>query len=144
VVGAETIILAVPFDAVQGIPNDLGSQQVGKVLIDVTNRFDPKDLDGASNAELIQDMLQTMEVVKAFNTLLTARQVEPIIDCIEPDDFVAGDDAQAKQKALALVESLGFGTTNAGPLAMAQALEGLALLIIALKMTNASSWQTGW
>ena len=144
ITGAEIVILAVPFDAVQEIANEIGSHLEGKVLVDVTNRFDPRDLDGASNAELIQNMVPTARVVKAFNTLFASRQADPMIDDIELDGFVASDDDGARQQVLALVESMGFRPIDAGPLAMARALEGMALLNIALNMTNGWSWQTGW
>jgi 8-hydroxy-5-deazaflavin:NADPH oxidoreductase len=45
---------------------------------------------------------------------------------------------------LELVASLGFRPIDAGPLSMSRALEGMALLNIALNMTNGWPWQTGW
>jgi hypothetical protein len=81
---------------------------------------------------------------KAFNTILASRQADPMLDGIQLDGFVAGDDAAAKRQVLALVESLGFRPLDAGPLAMARALEGMGLLNIALNMANGWSWQTGW
>ncbi len=37
------------------------------------------------------------------------------------DGYVAADDADAKAKTLALVESIGFRPTDAGPLTMSRA-----------------------
>lgn len=141
---AEIIVLAVPFEAVTGIATELESQLAGKVLVDVTNRFRPEDLTGASNAELIQDMAPTAMVVKAFNTIFAARQADPKIDGIQLDGLVAGDDSAAKSRVLELVASLGFRPIDAGPLAMARALEAMGLLNIWLNMTNEWPWQTGW
>src|SRR5688500_15361231 len=45
---AEMVILAVPYDAVEGILRELGGKLGGKVLIDVTNRFAPEELNGPS------------------------------------------------------------------------------------------------
>jgi 8-hydroxy-5-deazaflavin:NADPH oxidoreductase len=56
VADADIVILAVPFDVVQGITNELGTRLDGKTLIDVTNRFSPEQLAGPSNAALIQGM----------------------------------------------------------------------------------------
>ncbi len=126
VADADAVILAVPFDAVQAIVGELGAALDGKVLIDVTNRFEPETLDGTSNAELAQAMAPNARVVKAFNTILAAHQADPVIDGIQLDGFVAGDDAAAKQQVLTLVASLGFRPIDAGPLAMARALEGMA------------------
>jgi hypothetical protein len=142
--GAETIILAVPFDAVSDIARELGSELEGKTLIDVTNRFAPEQLDAPSNAELIQQMAPNANVVKAFNTIFAAHQADPIVDGIQLDGFVAGDDAAAKQKVLEFIRSLGFRPVDAGPLAMSRALESMGTLNIYLNMTNSWPWQTGW
>jgi predicted dinucleotide-binding enzyme len=141
---AEIVILAVPFDAVQSITSELGAALDGKILIDVTNRFAPEQLDGPSNAELIHGMAPNARVVKAFNTVFAARQVDPVIDGIQLDGFVAADDGAAKQQVLELVRSLGFHPIDAGSLAMARALEGMATLNISLNMTHGWPWQSGW
>lgn len=39
VVDAEIVIVAVPFDAINGIVRELGSDLDGKILVDVTNRL---------------------------------------------------------------------------------------------------------
>ena len=144
VADADAVILAVPFDAVRGIVDELGAALDGKVLVDVTNRFAPEQLDGPSNAEQVQAMVPNARVVKAFNTIFASHQAAPDIDGIQLDGFVAGDDATAKQQALALVASLGFRAIDAGPLAMARALEGMGTLNIALNAANGWPWQSGW
>ena len=144
VADADAVILAVPFDAVNAIIDELGAALDGKVLIDVSNRFAPEQLDGPSNAEQAQAMAPNARIVKAFNTILASHQADPIIDGIQLDGFVAGDDAAAKQQALALVASLGFRPIDVGPLAMARALEGMGTLNISLNATNGWPWQSGW
>jgi 8-hydroxy-5-deazaflavin:NADPH oxidoreductase len=141
---AEVVSLAVPFNAVRAIVDQLGARLAGKLLIDVTNRFAPEQLDGSSNAELTQQMVPNTSVIKAFNTIFAAHQADPTVDGIQLDGFVAGDDAGAKEKVLALVGSLGFRPIDAGPLTMSRALEGMGLLNISLNMTNHWPWQTGW
>ena len=142
--GADIVILAVPFDAVDGIVRELGSGLDGKVLIDVTNKFEPAQLDGPSNAERTQQMAPNARVVKAFNTVFAAKQSDPKVDGIQLDGFVAGDDPQAKATVTEFVQSLGFKPIDAGPLAMARALEGMGMLNISLNMHNGWPWQTGW
>jgi predicted dinucleotide-binding enzyme len=144
VADADVVILAVPFDAVRGIVDELGAALNGKVLVDVTNRFAPEQLDGPSNAEQAQAMAPNARVVKAFNTIFASHQADPAIDGIQLDGFVAGDDAAAKQQVLDLVGSLGFRPIDAGPLAMARALEGMGTLNIALNAANGWPWQSGW
>jgi predicted dinucleotide-binding enzyme len=144
VANADVVILAVPFDAVDAITRELSSTLDRKVLIDVTNRFSPEQLDGTSNAELIQRMAPSAKVVKAFNTIFASHQADPVVDDIELDGFVAGEDGPAKQQVLEFVASLGFRPIDTGSLTMARALEGMGMLNIALNMSNNWPWQTGW
>jgi 8-hydroxy-5-deazaflavin:NADPH oxidoreductase len=141
---SEVVILAVPADAIPSIAQEASEALRGKVLIDVTNRFEPEQMDGTSNAELTQQKAPDARVVKAFNTILAANQSDPMEDGVQLDGFVAGDDPEAKRKVLDLVQSLGFRPIDAGPLAMSRALEAMGLLNISLNMQNRWPWQTGW
>ncbi|MFI5052658.1 MAG: NADP oxidoreductase, partial [Acidimicrobiales bacterium] len=60
------------------------------------------------------------------------------------DGLVAGDDQAAKDKVIEFVGSIGFRPIDAGPLVMARALEGMALLIIMLQIQHKWPWQNGW
>src|SRR5207244_12513011 len=91
-------------------------------------------LDGSSVAEHIQKKAPQAHVVKAFNYAFASKMADPKVDGKRLDGFVAGDDEQAKQKTLQFVESIGFRPIDAGPLAMARALEGLASLHINLPL----------
>lgn len=144
VAGSDIVILAVPFDSVSGIVTELGAQLEGKVVVDVTNRFTGDQLGAPSNAERIQEMAKGAHVVKAFNTIFASRMVEPKTEGVALDGYVVGDDPTAKQKALSFVASLGFRAIDAGPLAMARALEGMGTLNIALNLSNGWPWQSGW
>ena len=73
-------------------------------------------------------------MVKAFNTIFASHQSDPVVDDLQLDGFVAGDDDVAKEQVLALVASLGFRPIDTGPLAMARALEGMGMLNISLNM----------
>ena len=146
--GAEVVVLAVPFAAVPDIAADLGAALDGKIVIDVTNRLNSENpaatIDGTSNAEQIQAMLPRARVVKAFNTALAARQEDPRVDGVPLDGFVAADDDQAKAAVLDLVRSVGFRPIDAGSLAMARALEAMAVLNISLQIRNNWPWRAGW
>lgn len=145
---ADIVILAVPNPALKELAAELKPHLNGQVVVDVTNRIDPSDpvsnLDGTSSAEQLAAALDGVPVIKAFNTAFAARQAEPEIDGIRSDGFVAGDDDEAKQKVLDLVESIGFRPIDVGPLGMARALEAMALLNIMLQMNNDGSWQSAW
>lgn len=142
--GAQVVVLAVPAQAIGQIAGAMGSSLDGKVVIDVTNRPTPT-ADGASTsiAEELQGQLPGAHVVKAFNTAFASRQADPKVGGISPDGFVAGDDAAAKQTVLDVVESVGFRPVDAGSLASARTLEGMAWLNIQRNLAG-GTWQDAW
>jgi 8-hydroxy-5-deazaflavin:NADPH oxidoreductase len=146
--GADLVILAVPAANADAALDSLKSALDGKIVVDVINRVDPKNpakvLDGTSMSEHIQARVPKAHVVKAFNTAFAARQTNPIVDGFRIDGYVAGDNDGAKTKVLELVESIGFRPIDAGPLAMARALEAMALLLITLQIRHDWPWQQGW
>ncbi len=145
---AELVVLAVPADKVDEVVGALSNDLDGKVIVDVTNRVDLQDpgrvLDGTSTAERIQKRLPKAHVVKAFNYAFASRQADPKVNGTRLDGFVAGDNEEAKRKTLDFVKSVGFRPVDAGPLAMARALESMALLIIMLQIKHKWPWQNGW
>ena len=117
----------------------------GKVVIDVSNRPTPDPSGaGTSAAEELQARIPGANVVKAFNTAFATRQAEPVVEGVAADGFVAGDDDEAKQKVLDLVESIGFRPVDAGSLAGARTLEGMAWLNISRAMQGGGTWQDAW
>ncbi len=145
---ADLVVLAVPADKVDEVVGALANDLDGKVIVDVTNRVNPQDpgqvLDGSSVAEKIQKSAPGAKVVKAFNYAFSSRMAGPAVDGTRLDGFVAGDDKEAKQKALDFVKSVGFRPVDAGPLAMARALEAMAMLNILLQIQNGWPWQSGY
>jgi predicted dinucleotide-binding enzyme len=145
---SQTGVLAVQYPTVDDVLAETSQALDGKVLIDTTNRVDPADpgsvLDGTSASEQIQARVPGARVVKAFNTALASRQADPVIDGVALDGYLAGDDDQAKQTVSELVGSIGFRPIDVGPLVMARALEGLALLNILLQIRNNWPWQAGF
>ena len=141
---ADLVVLAVPASAFDALAGELGSQVAGKVVVDVSNRPTPNaDGPATSIAEELQTKLPAAKVVKAFNTVFASRQAQPQVAGIAPDGFVAGDDATAKQTVLDVVESLGFRPVDAGSLAAARTLEGMAWLNIQRNMAG-GTWQDAW
>ncbi len=71
-------------------------------------------------------------VVKAFNTLFSNVLAAGSAEGRPLDVFIAGDDAQAKARVSAFIESLGLHPMDAGQLPMARALENAGLLELGL------------
>jgi len=135
--GADVVVLATPWGAVPDAIRELGAAVEGAVLVDATNPLGPNlALDvgpgGESGAERVQALAPRARVVKAFNTTGFNNMADPVYGGEPTVMFYAGDDAEAKSAARALVAALGFDPVDAGPLSRARELEHLAVLWISL------------
>jgi 8-hydroxy-5-deazaflavin:NADPH oxidoreductase len=134
----DIVVLAVPYSAVLDLVKQYGKELAGKLLVDITNPVasdhtslvTPGDSSGAQ--EIAKAAPADADVVKAFNTqfsnVLTAGPAggRPL------DVFIAGDDAEAKARVSAFVESLGLRPMDTGALPMARTLEHVCLLSLGL------------
>ncbi|MGO4567334.1 NADPH-dependent F420 reductase [Rhizobium sp. 2YAF20] len=134
----DMVILAVPYSAVLDVVKQYGEALAGKLLIDITNPIKsdftgfltPEDSFGAQ--EIAKAAPADAVIVKAFNTqnacVLAAGPVEgrPL------DVFIAGDDAQAKARVSAFIESVGLRPMDTGKLPMARTLEHACMLWLGL------------
>jgi 8-hydroxy-5-deazaflavin:NADPH oxidoreductase len=144
IAAGDVVILAVPGTAFDTIVGEVGGELAGKVVIDVSNRPTPDPSGaGTSAAEELQARIPDASVVKAFNTAFATRQADPIVNGVHADGFVAGADGDAKQTVLDLVESVGFRPVDAGSLAAARTLEGMAWLHIN-RAIQGGTWQDAW
>jgi len=146
---ADVIVLATPFTSAAEVAAEIRSVAKGRVIVDTTNRmsFGPTgpDMDTTtSNAEELAALLPDSHVVKAFNTLFASNQADPVLDDVQLDGYVAGDDEASKATVLSLVGSIGLEPVDVGALARARQLESLAFLNISLNATNNGSWRSGW
>ena len=145
---SDLIVLAVPFGAVESIVGGIADQVGNKIVLDITNPL-KDDLsgvqtEGTSGAELVQKQLPQARVVKAFNTVLAGNQANPVVDGVQLDGFVAGDDPDAKEQVSHLLEEVGYRPIDVGPLSNARYLEGMAFLNIWLNAKNNWSWRSAW
>jgi hypothetical protein len=134
----DIVMLAVPYTSAEAVVSEYGDALHGKVIIDITNPVTP-DLtgfvtpDGSSGAQEIAKAAPAgAHVVKAFNTVFSNVLAAGPAEDRPLDVFIAGDDAQAKTRVSAFIESLGLRPMDAGPLPMARALENAGLLELAL------------
>jgi NADPH-dependent F420 reductase len=144
---ADVIVLAVPYTATGAVLDELGEATRGKVVIDVTNplKADYSGLatdGGPSAAERIAAKAHGARVVKAFNTIFASVQADPTASGRIVDGLLAGDDESAKETVAELERSIGLRPVDAGPLASARELEGLAWLNIGLQLRNSGTWNT--
>jgi predicted dinucleotide-binding enzyme len=134
----DIVILAVPYAAVLDVVKQYGEKLARKLLIDITNPINPdftgfvtpEDSFGAR--EIAKAAPSDAEVVKAFNTLFSHVLAAGPVEGHPLDVFIAGDDAQAKARVSAFIESLGLRPMDAGQLPMARTLEHACLLSLGL------------
>ncbi len=143
---ADVVILAVPFvGAGEKVAAEIAGDVAGRVVVDATNPVKPDysglATDGTSAAEEFQRMLPDAKVVKAFNTIFATNQADPNRQI---DGFVAGDDANAKQAVIGLIDAMGFTPVDVGPLAQSRYLEGMAWINIGLNAANGWDWTSVW
>jgi predicted dinucleotide-binding enzyme len=145
---ADTVILAVPFDAVDDVVETAGDALKGKTVVDVTNALDDEmnlalGFD-TSGAEELQRKIPDARVVKAFNTVFAKHMDSGKIDGEPLTVFAAGDDPSAKEDVLDLERAIGFDAVDAGPLRNARMLEPLGYLNIQLGYGQKMGTDTGF
>jgi hypothetical protein len=134
----DIVVLAVPYSAVLDLVKQYGNELAGKLLVDITNPVasdhtsfvTPGDSSGAQ--EIAKAAPADANVVKAFNTQFSNVLAAGHADGHPLDVFIAGDDAEAKARVSAFVESLGLRPMDTGALPMARTLEHVCLLSLGL------------
>jgi len=120
----DIVVVTVPLRAYRDVPAE---PLAGKVVIDTNNYYPERDgvfaelEDGSSTTgELLQKHLPTAHVVKGLNNIWFEHLRSLARPAGSPDRSalpIAGDDADAKKAVTELLDSLGFDTVDAGPLA---------------------------
>ena len=129
----DIVILALLYDGVVPAVTRYGDALAGKVVVDISNPFNSM-FDGLTHREetsIAQEVAKPApagaSVVKAFNTVF-----RHVLEKGRPDVFIAGDDARAKARVEAFIESLGLRPLDVGGLKMAHWLEGAGVLTVGL------------
>jgi hypothetical protein len=147
VVGADVIVLAVPWSAAEVSIEALGDVS-GRVIIDATNPF-VKGLNLGlgltdSGGEQVARWAVGAQVVKALN-IVDARLLDGRkLDDREISIPICGDDADAKKVTGDLIGELGFDVIDAGKLEISRLLEPLCLLMIRLSMKKSLGAEIGF
>lgn len=119
----DLVVVSVPLGALDNVPVE---PLKGKTVIDTSNYYWQRDghiesLDERTitTSQILQDRLPGSKVVKGFNNINFAhlgRLARPSGDPERTSLIIAGDDEDAKAEASSFLDSIGYGTLDAGPL----------------------------
>lgn len=147
---AGTVILAVPYPALEEIVAVRGDDLAGKTVVDITNPVDFETFDGlvvppdGSAAAELQAALPSSAVLKAFNTTFAATLATKQVGGRTTTVLIAGDDDDAKAALASAVDAGGVLTMDAGRLARARELEALGFLQLTLAAGERIGWDAGF
>ena len=118
------VVVTIPFKAYRQVPQDALD---GKLVLDTGNYYPQRDgqiaeLDAGTvtSSELVQRHLTGSTVVKVFNNIYFEHLRSLARPAGAPDRSalpLAGDDAEAKARTTALLDTLGFDAVDVGALA---------------------------
>jgi predicted dinucleotide-binding enzyme len=135
----EIVVLAVKGAAALDVLALAGGGTLGdKVVIDATNPIAASPpVNGVlkfftsleeSLMERLQGAYPQARFVKAFNSVGSARMVNPVFRAGPPTMFICGNEDQAKQAVAGVVEQLGWEVLDMGKAEAARAIEPLCIL----------------
>lgn len=150
---ADVVLLAVPYDGMRPILEDIREAVQNRVVINTASSLDPERKSraripaaGSVTAEVQQFLGSAAKVVTAFQNV-SPEKLESLDEQIDSDVLVCGADADTRAAVINLIERTGIDAYDAGVLANAVAVETLTAVLINLniryKMQGAGIRLTG-
>jgi predicted dinucleotide-binding enzyme len=136
----DIVVLAVMWPAVQGALSSVPDWS-GRILVDATNRLprsntlSPGDLPERTSSEVVADLAPGARVVKAFNSVPMAWIADTSSSKPNTVLFVSGDDQEAKQPVLDLVQESGLCGIDLGSLRTGGGLQQLGGPLAGIRLT---------
>jgi predicted dinucleotide-binding enzyme len=114
-VGADIVVIAVMWpDVPQAVE---GLEWEGRIVIDPTNDFDPRDLNGRTSSEVVADLVAPARVVKTANIFAAELLAsDPRQAGGQRVMFLSGDNADANAAVRRMFEDAGFFVIDLGGL----------------------------
>lgn len=134
---ADIVVLTVPFSHHTSTLESVKPALKGKILIDVTVPLVPPKVArvqlpaSGSAGQAAQDLLgEDVRVVSAFQNVAAVHLQEN--NSLECDVLVAGDNVEARESVIKLVEAAGMRGYHAGPICNSAAAEALTSILIVI------------
>ncbi|WHU04300.1 NAD(P)-binding domain-containing protein [Sphingomonas sp. NIBR02145] len=121
----DAVVITIPLNAIPSLPNGLfDALPSDAILIDTSNYFPARDqtipaIEGGMVESLWVERQIGRPIIKAFNNLLAYTQAHEGQPAGTPGRIamsVYGDDTEAKNRVIGLIDDLGFDGIDAGPL----------------------------
>jgi 8-hydroxy-5-deazaflavin:NADPH oxidoreductase len=137
---ADIVLLAVPYDGMKPILEDIKPAAAGKVIINIASSLDAEKKSRArinpngSIAMEIQNFFgETTKVVDAFQNI-SPEQLEKFDEKIETDVIVVGADRETRDMVIALIKKVGIDAFDAGMIQNAVIVECMTAALIAINI----------
>jgi NADPH-dependent F420 reductase len=132
--GADFVVIAVPYEGHAQMVTDLRGQLTGKIVIDTVvplNKGKPFVPPAGSALQEAQQILAgEAPVIGALHNISAIDLGD--VDAPLGDALVCGDNAEAKQKVMEIIQRIGARAFDGGPAGNAYVIEGLTGVIIYL------------
>jgi len=132
--GADFVVIAVPYEGHAQMVSDLKGQLGGKIVIDTVvplNKVKPfVPAAGSALQEAQQILGGEAPVIGALHNISAVDLGD--VDSPLGDVLVCGDNAEAKQKVMEIIQRIGARAFDGGPASNAYVIEGLTGVIIHL------------
>lgn len=136
----DIVLLAVPYDGMQPILDDLYDAVENKIVINIASSLDPEkktrakiSTEGSITAQVQNFFGERARVVAAFQNI-SPEKLESPNAIIDSDVLVCGGDKDAREKVIALCAQAGIDAYDVGVLANAVAVETLTAVLIAVNV----------
>jgi hypothetical protein len=137
---ADVVLLAVPYDGIQPILEDIKPTASGKVIINIASSLDAEKKSRArinpagSIAMEIQNFLGAdTKVVDAFQNI-SPEQLEKFDEKIETNVLVVGSNRETRDMIIGLVKRIGIDAYDAGAIENAVVVETMTAALIAINI----------
>src|SRR3989304_417757 len=137
---ADVVLLAIPYDGMKPILEDIKPAVPGKIIINIASSLDQEKKSrarinpaGSIAAEIQQFFGENAKVVDAFQNI-SPEQLEKFDEKIETDVLVVGADREARDLVIGLIKKIGIDAFDAGMIQNAVVVETMTAALIAINI----------